>query len=95
MPMAWGIPMPGGGIPPGGIMPGGMSMGGIPAGPCDKMNKPGSDIYHHKLHVCRATCMTFCCLSAKSHMLDQLHQVSQAFFHSHIGSPLSYGAAYC
>ncbi len=48
-----GIPMPGGGIPPGGIMPGGMSMGGIPAGPCDKMNNSGSDIYHHKLHVCR------------------------------------------
>ena len=59
MPMGGGIPMPGGGIPPGGIMPGGMSMGGIPAGPCDKMNKPESDIFHHKLRVCRlfAACL--------------------------------------
>ncbi len=90
MPMGGGIPMPGGGIPPGGIMPGGMSMGGIPAGPCDKMSRSGSDIYHHMLHVRR---MFADCLPKVTCWINfiKFHKLCS----THVNSPLSCGAAYC
>ena len=90
MPMGWGIPMPGGGIPPGGIMPGGMSMGGIPAGPCDRMNRSGPDIYHHKLHVCR---MVAACLPKVTCWANFIKLHKLCFIQ--VDSPMSYGAAGC